>query len=91
MSADKVSWGIKFNDEGFGLGIATPEVACRHVIGPGSGSGGVGIERSVPTNHFITYAGILDAEPAEQMNRLSKTLDFRNQPRVTTYSLQQRP
>ena len=40
--------------------------------------------------HFITYAGLLAAEPAETMNRLWQTLDFRNQPDVVLHGVQAR-
>jgi hypothetical protein len=83
-------WGIKFNSERLALGICTPEIAARHVIAPGAGAGGVGIEASPPSNHFVTYAGLLGAEPAEMMNRLRATLDLRNQPRVVVHAVQAR-
>ena len=82
VKAANVRWGIKFNDDGLALGIATPEIAAHHCIGPGDGAGGVGIERSRAASHFVTFAGQLDAEPREVMERLRKTLDFQNQPEV---------
>jgi hypothetical protein len=90
VKAANVHWGIKFNDDRLALGIATPEIAAHHCIGPGSGSGGVGIERSRPASHFVTFAGQLDAEPREVMERLRKTLDFRNQPEIILYAVQRR-
>ena len=90
VKAANVHWGIKFNDDRLALGIATPEIAAHHCIGPGSGSGGVGIERSRPASHFVTFAGQLDAEPHEIMERLRQTLDFRNQPEVILYTVQPR-
>ena len=85
-----VYWGIKSNPHRLALGICTPEVAARYVIAPGSGSGGVGIESSPPASHFVTYAGLLDAEPAETMERLRGTLDFRNQPQVVLHAVESR-
>lgn len=90
VKAANVHWGIKFNDDRLALGIATPEIAAHHCIGPGSGSGGVGIERSRPASHFVTFAGELDAEPREVMERLRQTLDFRNQPEVIRFAVQPR-
>jgi len=90
VRAANVFWGIKFNDDRLALGIATPEIAAYHCIGPGSGSGGVGIERSRPASHFVTFAGQLDAEPREVMERLRQTLDFQNQPEVVLYAVQPR-
>ncbi|NLX99132.1 MAG: family 20 glycosylhydrolase [Rhodopirellula sp.] len=84
-------WGIKFNDDRLALGLATPEVAALHHIAPGAGAGGVGIEASPAAGHFITFAGVLESEPAETMNRLCRTLDFRSQPEVALYAIQEKP
>ena len=83
-----VFWSIKFNPHRLALGIATPEVAAFHHLAPGAGAGGVGIEQSAPANHFVTFAGLLEAEPNETMNRLSTTLEFKNQPQVVVYSVE---
>ena len=83
-----VFWSVKFNPDRLALGIATPEVAAFHHLGPGAGAGGVGIERSAPVNHFVTYAGLLEAEPDETMNRLKATLDFKTQPEVSVYAIE---
>jgi hypothetical protein len=50
----------------------------------------VGIERSPLSSHFVTYAGLLDTEPAQTMNRLRHTLNFKNQPQVVLYAIQAR-
>ena len=84
-------WGVKFNGQRLALGLATPEVAARHFVCPGAGAGGVGIEGSTPANHFVTFAGTLDAEPSDVMDRLCKTLDLRHVPSVTVFALQARP
>jgi len=83
-----VHWSIKFNPQKLALGIATPEVAAYHHLAPGAGAGGVGIERSEPVGHFITYAGLLEDEPGPTMNRLRQTLDFKNQPQVIVHAVQ---
>ncbi|MCP4784692.1 MAG: family 20 glycosylhydrolase [Fuerstiella sp.] len=83
-------WSVKFNPDGLALGIATPEVASSHVLAPGGGAGGVGIERSALANHFVTYAGLLDAPPRETMTRLQTTLNFKNQPQVVVHAIQRR-
>jgi hypothetical protein len=90
VKAGGVHLGIKHNDDRLAIGIATPEVAAHHVIAPGSGAGGVGIERSPPACHFITFAGLLEDEPKETMRQLCQTLDFKNQPRVTLHAIQTR-
>ncbi len=83
-------WGIKWNAQKLALGLATPEVAARHHVAPGDGAGGVGIETSVPANHFVTFGGVLVDSPAATMAGLAATLDFRNQPEVTLHGLQPR-
>jgi len=83
-------WGIKYNAGRLALGLATPETASLHVIAPGAGAGGVGIEGSPPAVHFVTFAGRLNAPPKETMDRLQQTLDLRNLAAVCLYSLQAR-
>jgi hypothetical protein len=91
VKADQVSWAVKFNRQKLALGLVTPEVAARLGVAPGSGAGGVGIEGGPSAaQHFITYAGLLAAEPAETMNRLGQTLDFRKQPDVVLHGVQAR-
>ena len=90
VKADGVCWAVKFNPQKLALGMVTPETAARLVVGPGAGAGGVGIEGEPLAAHFVTYAGPLAAEPAETMNRLQQTLDFRKQPEVVLYGLQAR-
>ena len=90
VKAQRVHWGMKHNADRLALGLCTPEVAAHHVIAPGAGSGGVGIENSPLSSHFVTYAGLLETEPAETMNRLRDTLDFKNQPQVVLYAIQTR-
>jgi hypothetical protein len=50
----------------------------------------VGIEHSPDASHFITFGGLLDAEPAATMNRLKATLDLKNQPEVVVHAVQRR-
>lgn len=98
VEAPGSSWGVKFHDgeksSGTGspplaLGLCTPEVAARFKIGPGGGFGGVGIEASPDAHHFITFAGIT-GEPGPTMKRLCDTLNFKSQPAVILYVLQER-
>jgi hypothetical protein len=91
VKADGVSWAVKFNRQKLAIGLLTPEVATRLVVAPGAGAGGVGIEGGpLAARHFVTYTGLLAAEPAETMNRLWRTLDFRTQPHVALHGLQAR-
>ncbi len=94
VKVQRVHWAIKYHSSGdrrLALGLVTPELAANFVVGPGSGAGGVGIENSPPATHFVTYAGVLEADPAETMKRLEQTLNFRNQPQVMLYALEHRP
>jgi hypothetical protein len=88
VKASGVFWGVKFVPGRLALGLVTPEVKANHVIGPGAGAGGVGIESSPPTAHFVTYGGRLEEAPQELIRRLRQTLDFREPPEVIVYALQ---
>ena len=88
VKADHVAWAVKFNKDKLALGLVTPETTPAFTIGPGGGFGGVGIESSTPASHFVTFAGVLDNAPAATMDRLLKTLDFRNPPEVVLYALE---
>lgn len=90
VKARGVTWGIKFVPGQLALGLATPEVGARHVVAPGAGAGGVGIEGAPTASHFITYGGTLEGEPAALMNRLAQTLDFRNPPHMTLHAIEAR-
>ncbi len=90
VKADNVQWAVKFADDQFALGLATPETAARFVVAPGSGAGGVGIEASPAASHFVTFAGRLDGDAAVTMERLRQTLDLRDQPSVTVYAVEAR-
>jgi len=90
VKAPNARWGIKFNAEKLALGLITPETAASHVIAPGAGAGGVGIESSPPAQHFVTFAGVLEAPPAETMNRLQSTLDLKRPVSVQLHALQSR-
>jgi hypothetical protein len=88
VKAPNTHWSIKHNSDGLALGLATPETATLHVVAPGAGAGGVGIEGSTPALHFVTFAGLLTASPAETMNRLQTTLDLQRSVGVRLNSLE---
>ncbi len=88
--AEGVRWAIKSNRQQLALGLTTPETAAHFRVAPGAGAGGVGIEQSPLASHFVTYAGLLEEEPAQTMNRLQQTLDFKNQPEVILQAIQGR-
>ncbi|MBN1342669.1 MAG: family 20 glycosylhydrolase [Phycisphaerae bacterium] len=84
-----VRWSAKFVKGGPLIAMITPEVATRHVIGPGGGMGGVGIERGVPAAHFVIHAGSCPESPKETLDALCATLDFRNQPTVDVHAVRE--
>ena len=90
VKATGVYWGVKYNASRLALGLITPEVAASHVIAPGAGAGGVGIESSVASQHFVTFAGLLDpgVDPAETMNSLRATLDLKHPVQVELHGMQ---
>ncbi len=90
VRASDTLWGIKYNAEKLALGLITPETPALHLVAPGAGAGGVGIEGSPPAQHFITFSDVLDASPAETMNRLRATLDLKHPVRVLIHSLETR-
>jgi hypothetical protein len=90
VKAPSAYWGIKHNPEKLALGLVTPETATLYVVAPGAGAGGIGVEGSPPATHFVTFAGLLTAPPAETMNRLQSTLDLKRPAEVRTYSIQAR-
>lgn len=81
-------WAVKFNPQKLALGMVAPETDAAFVIAPGAGAGGVGIERSSPVGHFVTFGGLLETSPGETMQRLRDTLDFTHQPYVVLHAMQ---
>ena len=90
VKAPGAHWGIKFVPGKLALGMVTPEAKPVHVVAPGGGAGGVGIEGGA-ASHFVIYGGALTEKPEDVMNRLQRTLDFGNPPEVTLYAIQVRP
>lgn len=84
------TWGMKFNADKLALGLITPGQSCTHIVAPGAGAGGVGIENSPPTRHFVTFGGVLTLEPAETMNRLQSTLNLQQPIKVAVHALETR-
>ena len=85
-----VTWCAKTRPDGLLLALITPEVKARHVTAPGSGSGGVGVEGSAPSTHFVMVGGVADGPPKETLDRLQRTLSLRDQAAVTVYGIQSR-
>ena len=90
VKASPVYWSVKFNPGQMALGLVTPETAAAHVIAPGAGAGGVGIENSPAVRHLVTFAGLLTAPPAETLNRLRQTLALDHPIQIRLHGLQPR-
>jgi hypothetical protein len=90
VKAGSAFWAVKYNTQGLALGMVTPDGPARFVIAPGAGAGGVGIENSTPTAHFVTYGSVLPREPKSLMDGLRDTLDFRTPPSITLGAVQAR-
>jgi hexosaminidase len=90
VKAPNTYWGLKHNPDRLALGLITPETSALHVVAPGAGAGGVGIESSASALHFVTFAGVLNAPPAETMNRLQTTLDLKRPVGIRLHSVQAR-
>jgi len=86
----KVQWAAKFVSGGPMIATITPEVATRHVVGPGGGMGGAGVERATPCSHFAIYAGKSPQSPRQTLDALRATLDYRTQPELDVYAIQKR-
>jgi hypothetical protein len=85
------TWGAKYVPGGSLIALITPEVSTRHVVGPGGGMGGVGIERSRAAGHFVIYAGPCPDSPKGTLKKLRDTLDYRHPPVVNVYAAERRP
>ncbi|HNQ88750.1 MAG TPA: beta-N-acetylhexosaminidase [Verrucomicrobiota bacterium] len=88
VNAAGTRWGIKFNAGKLALGLITPGADTTHLVAPGAGAGGVGIESSPPAQHFVTFAGLLDGTPTETMSRLECTLDLRRPVAIQIHPIQ---
>jgi len=90
VAADGVHWGAKYIPGGLLLAMLTPDDATRHVVGPGSGAGGVGMERTSPASHFVDYCDVPDGAPATVLSGLVEALRLDKLPAVTVYATESR-
>ena len=90
VKAPRTTWGLKYNAAKLALGLITPETSALHLVAPGAGAGGVGIETSPPASHFVTFAGRLKTTPAATMNQLQATSDLKRPIKVQMHALQGR-
>ncbi len=54
-----VRWGAKFRADRLTLGLITPRDDTIIRVGPGDGWGGIGIEKSPPTDWFVVYCDVV--------------------------------
>lgn len=88
---DNTHWAAKYvakDGQNVILGLATPGQTSRFGVGPGAGSGGVGIEQYPGRHYFVTYAGRTGQKPIKVMEQLSQTLDLKKQPRVVLFEME---
>lgn len=85
-----VHWSAKYVAGGPMLALLTPEIATTHTVGPGSGMGGVGLDAGPTAAHFVIYGELAPESPADYLNALCATLDFRAQPGTVVYAVEHR-
>lgn len=84
------TWGAKTRGDGLTIGLVTPDDAVFHLIGPGGGWGGVGMERGGAAAHFVTLADVCE-DPAGLLETLRATLSSRASPELRMGAPQARP
>ena len=83
-------WGCKYRPDGLTLGMVTPGRPTTHVIGPGGGWGGAGIEGGAGASHFVAVGDVL-LDPPAVLSSLAATLDYTNPPAITLGRVEQKP
>ena len=84
-----VFWSAKFVRNGPLLALVTPEAANRHVVGPGSGMVGVGIDGGNEGSHYVIYGGLCPASVKDTLDSLRASYDSTHLPAVTLYAVEQ--
>jgi hypothetical protein len=82
-------WGAKYLPGGPLDAVLTPGEAPFHIVGPGGGDGGVGVEGGSAA-HFVIYGGTCPESPKDCLERLCAALDYRAQPGIELYAVQER-
>lgn len=78
---DGVRWSAKYNDDIL-FALITPEIAMKHIVGPGGGMGGLIVEGGPENAHFIIYGGVRPPSVDQTLDDIAATLDLTNQPDV---------
>jgi len=71
----KAWWSAKYRGDGFTLGLITPAEAAVHMVGPGGGWGGIGIEQSNPCRYFVIFADVTP-DTWQSVQRVADTLSM---------------
>ncbi|MCC6728441.1 MAG: family 20 glycosylhydrolase [Chthonomonadales bacterium] len=88
-AASDAWWGAKCRPGGPMLALLTPDMPTRHVVGPGSGMGGVVVEGGRPAARFVIYVGETPSDPARLLEGLRAAL--RGAAEVDLWAAQDRP
>jgi hypothetical protein len=83
-----VFWSAKYVHNGPLLALVTPEAANRHVVGPGGGMVGVGIDGGDQASHYVIYGGLCPASVKDTLDSIRATYDSTHLPTVTLYALE---
>lgn len=75
------TWSAKTRGDGLTIGLITPDNTVLHLVGPGGGWGGVGIERGGAASHFVTLADVC-GDPEGVLEVLRATLSSRTSPHL---------
>lgn len=86
VSVEGARWGAKLAADGLLLALLTPDAATTHVVGPGGGAGGVGVERGQAVDHFVTYCDAISGSAGVTLDGLAAALRGDALPRVTVYA-----
>lgn len=87
---ENVTWSAKYVLGGCMLALVTPEVAARHLIGPGGGMGGVMIEGGIGAAHYVVYGDVCPKSPKDTLDCLRATLNYQHPPTTTIYKVENR-
>ena len=85
-----ITWSAKHRADGLTLALLTPELKARHVVAPGAGAGGVGIEHSSPVTHFVTYGGLVERDVRTRLEVLRNTVSLRTRVGVSVFAVEDR-
>ncbi|AKJ64671.1 glycoside hydrolase family 20 zincin-like fold domain-containing protein [Kiritimatiella glycovorans] len=81
-----VRWSAKTRDDGLLLALITPGQSVEHTVGPGAGSGGVGVQiGNSRVSHVINVGGMADRAPQAWLDDLERTWSLEAEPEIVVY------